>query len=605
MNRINICIMLLLTMLVSCSPEQDPVQASPESIPAAQPEAAVEPASLSPRELVDLHCVRCHIAPSPEDLPKEVWPESLAGMGIYLGFKGDELPDFTFAPPDPENDEEPHPDEYRVFIGLVDTEGVRHNIWGYEDFVLPEPIISVDEWISIRDYFVDNASSTEEMYIERPKQPVLDGFTPTVPPLEIEPNGLVFVTLVDAERNRFYAGRSIMDDWKMGGESVTGEEFEDTDDLLAYDLTTGEQLGHEILPTDPIGLELTETGIRVSVHGEFPLDLGNPQGYITDWDGFGTSDSTQRMLVNGLHRITQHKTYDMDGDGLDDILVNTFGDGNIVNYGGQISIFWQTPGFAAIWPNAPTEIPHGPLEGALEETILSDHVGMISTAIGDFNNDDLPDIVAFTAQGLQQITLFVNQGDRSFEQQILTQYSPSWGFNMVYAADMDGDGDTDIVAVNGDNVAANNVGMPFAMAKPKPYHGVRIYLNDGNMGFTESYFYPMHGAIRALPEDFDADGDIDIAMISMWPDWKFEEPETFVYLENQGDLEFAPQSIPTEHFGIWVSIEAADVNGDDKTDIVLGLADWPTLVPEDWKTRPVMEGRGGEAPTILYLINNY
>ncbi|UCG73942.1 MAG: VCBS repeat-containing protein, partial [Chromatiales bacterium] len=106
-------------------------------------------------------------------------------------------------------------------------------------------------------------------------------------------------------------------------------------------------------------------------------------------------------------------------------------------------------------------------------------------------------------------------------------------------------------------------------------------------------------------EDFDGDGDQDAAMIAMWADWSFDEPETFVYLENQGGFEFSPASMPIEHFGIWVSIDVADINADEKPDIVLGLGNWPTLVPADWTTRKIMAGRNGEAPTITFLINNY
>jgi hypothetical protein len=115
--------------------------------------------------------------------------------------------------------------------------------------------------------------------------------------------------------------------------------------------------------------------------------------------------------------------------------------------------------------------------------------------------------------------------------------------------------------------------------------------------------------LRAVIEDFDADGDQDAAVIAMWADWKFEEPETFVYLENlgenQGSLQFSPESMPTENFGVWVSIDAADVNADKKPDIILGLGHWPELVPADWTTRPVMKGRSGEAPSVTFLINKY
>jgi len=53
-----------------------------------------------------------------------------------------------------------------------------------------------------------------------------------------------------------------------------------------------------------------------------------------------------------------------------------------------------------------------------------------------------------------------------------------------------------------------------------------------------------------------------------------------------------------------IRIEAGDVNGDDKMDIVLGLGNFPELVPPDWLTKhKAMEGRGGEAPSVIYLLN--
>ena len=62
--------------------------------------------------------------------------------------------------------------------------------------------------------------------------------------------------------------------------------------------------------------------------------------------------------------------------------------------------------------------------------------------------------------------------------------------------------------------------------------------------------------------------------------------------------------LPSEFFGVWISVEA-NLNADDKPDIVLGLANWPRFVPSDWTTRPIMEGRNGEAATITFLLNDH
>jgi hypothetical protein len=586
-----VCMLLMPTCLIACSP--DPVPVSPPTEPAPPPQAATieqPPApSLTGKELVDIHCVRCHMAPSPTDVSKELWPTVIAEMGLYLGFKGDELPDFVSA----ELKKEPFAD-YNVEKTLLDPQGDEHSISAFKAFVLTEPLISESDLLVIRDYVVENAVSMADMFLPKPEHPLIEGFIPTIPELDIEPNGLVWTTLVDEERQLLYVGRAT---WPM-----PGVETEEPDDLLAFDLKTGQRVGYTELSTQPTDLDLTETGIRLGQHGEMPVEEGNGQATIIDWTGFDTGEPRARMLVNGLHRITQLHTHDLDGDGLDDIVASMFGDGNQNVGGGRFSIFWQTADYAELWEDAPAEIPHGPLEGALRETVLVERAGMISSQIADFNNDGRPDIALLTAQALQEVILFINQGNGEFTQLVVKQHTPSFGGNSLYAADMDGDGQTDIVVINGD---FSSEVPDDGFTQPKQYHGLRIYRNNGDLTFTERYFYAMHGALKSAITDYDGDGDQDIALIAQYPRWEWEEPHTFVYLENQGGFEFTPSSMPREYFGVWTIVEAADVNADDKPDIVLGLAHWPVFSPSDWTTRKIMQGRNGEAATITFLLNDY
>ena len=539
-------------------------------------------------QLAEIHCVRCHKVPEPGDLAVEEWPLVLARMGLYLGLKGDELPEYVSS-----EATEPFFDN-SIARKVVDTEGNEHDISGYKQFVLSDPLVSDAEWVRVRDHYVNNAPTMAEMFLTPPEHPVIEGFVPTVPELDIEPNGLVITTLVDEARQQLYVGRA-------QGALTNFMADSKPEDLLALDLNTGRRVGYTELDTDPTDLELTETGIRLSVHGEFPPEPGNGQAYIADWDGFDTREARARMLVNGVHRITQINTHDLNGDGLEDITVSMFGDGNLAVGEGRFSIFWQTPEFARAWQDAPDEIPHGTLEGTLSETVLMNRAGPIGFDIADFNGDDRPDIVLLAAQGLQEIVLYTNLGNGLFAEQVVDQRSPAFGGNSVYAADMDSDGHTDIVVLNGDF----STRLPIeGFTPPKHYHGLRIYRNNGDFTFDESYFYPMHGAIKSAIADYDDDGDQDIALVSTYPRWEWDMPETFVYLENQGGFEFAPATLPRENWGVWISVEAADVNADDKLDIVLGLSNWPGFVPSDWTTRDIMAGRGGEAPTILFLVND-
>ena len=114
----------------------------------------------------------------------------------------------------------------------------------------------------------------------------------------------------------------------------------------------------------------------------------------------------------------------------------------------------------------------------------------------------------------------------------------------------------------------------------------------------------MTGCARATLHDFDDDGDLDIALIAIFPDWTWDLPQTFVYLENQGNLQFSPYSLPKENFANWTTIVSGDVNGDGKKDI--GLGNIPLLTPPDWTTsHKVMAGRSPKVPSILYLLNNH
>ena len=43
-----------------------------------------------------------------------------------------------------------------------------------------------------------------------------------------------------------------------------------------------------------------------------------------------------------------------------------------------------------------------------------------------------------------------------------------------------------------------------------------------------------------------------------------------MYLENKGNLDFQPYSLPGTISGRWLTMDAADLDGDGKTDLVLG-----------------------------------
>lgn len=273
------------------------------------------------------------------------------------------------------------------------------------------------------------------------------------------------------------------------------------------------------------------------------------------------------VIIDSITRPVHMEVADLNRDGEDDLLVSAFG-----NFTGGLYAYERT-------------------ENGFRRHTLHRFPGTRRTAVHDFNGDGLSDLVALVTQGDEHIALFTNRGDFRFSYQVLLKFPPVYGSSYFELLDFDGDGHLDILYTNGDNADYSTV--------LKPYHGVRLFMNDGKNHFSESWHHPMHGASMAKAVDFDLDGDLDIAAISFFPDFEKHPEHSFIYFENQNG-KFIPYSTPMAAAGRWITMETTDIDGDGDVDIVLAALNFPTGVPEKvlstWQKNKV---------SLLLLKNNH
>lgn len=249
----------------------------------------------------------------------------------------------------------------------------------------------------------------------------------------------------------------------------------------------------------------------------------------------------KEILLDNIGRTTDARAMDVDNDGDLDVVVAVFGGGAV---GG---ILW---------------LEHTDAGEYIKHDVLGVSGALNATPV-DLDADGRMDFVSLITQEYESVLAFMNRGQGNFEQVLLARAPhPMYGFTGMSLADLDSDGDTDILMSNGDALDTQS--------DPKPYHGVQWLENRGNLQFRFHDIGRFYGAAVAAAGDMDGDGDLDVVAGSWLSFWDDPRRQSLIWFENDGNRGFSRRDMLSRPTGI-VSLQLEDVTGDDQVDVVAGV----------------------------------
>lgn len=272
-----------------------------------------------------------------------------------------------------------------------------------------------------------------------------------------------------------------------------------------------------------------------------------PIGAVIVLENDGRQSFAGRVILEGVARAADARAADLDGDGDLDLAVAHFGydEGEtrwVENVGG-----WR-----------------------FESHVLQRLSGVINAEPADMDADGDLDIVTLVSQEWEEIYVFVNDGRGQFSgSRVFGASNEDFGSSWISLADLDRDGDSDIVYSNGD-------AFDYAPPKGRSYNGVQWLENAGPAGFRFHRLADFAGASSPQAADMDGDGDLDIVVVSAYNDWARPDAQSLAWLENDGGQRFVLRELASSPTHL-ITLAIGDLNGDGKPDLATGgmHMSWP------------------------------
>jgi hypothetical protein len=196
-------------------------------------------------------------------------------------------------------------------------------------------------------------------------------------------------------------------------------------------------------------------------------------------------------------------------------------------------------------------------------TRIDERSGTVNVHPTDLNGDGRMDFIALISQQHEQVVGFLNLPSGFTPQTIYAGPHPNWGSSGMDVADLDGDGDLDVLLAHGDTLDDGIV---------KPYHGIEWLENRGSYPFVAQTLATLAGVHPVKAVDFDRDGDLDVLAGSFFPpDAIGSTPKlpSLAWLEQVARGRFERRTLELGS-PLHASLDAADFDGDGDIDLVVG-----------------------------------
>ena len=287
-------------------------------------------------------------------------------------------------------------------------------------------------------------------------------------------------------------------------------------------------------------------------------------GAIVLLENDGRQRFTPHVVADKLARVADVRAGDLDGDGDLDLSAALFGYDQ-----GETRWFENQGGWR------------------FESHLLQELSGAINAEIADLDGDRDLDIITLVSQEWEEIYVYVNDGRGAFTPtRIFGASNEDFGSSWISLADLDADGDADVVYSNGD-------AFDYATTAGRSWNGLQWLENTGGTAFTYHRIADIPGASSPQAADLDGDGDLDIAVVSAYNNWADPAAQSLVWLENDGRATFTLHDVASSPTHL-VTLAIGDLNRDGRPDLVTGgmHMSWPhdrlsrlTTWTNEWRPR--------------------